>query len=101
MYTLPRRSSAGLHLAVAIVMLRTAGVIAVVVACATGVAEARQQGSIQDDSTARFSYAIQVSFAVEPLTGTTAPAAPLTVPLIDALIGSAQIAAQGVQAPKP
>jgi len=82
-------------------MLRTLGVIAVVVACATGVAEARQQGSIHDESTARFSDAIRVSFAADPLIGTIAPAVPFRVPSIDALIDSAQVTPQGAQAPKP
>ena len=82
-------------------MLRTAGIIAVVVACATGVAEARQQGSIHDESTARFSDAIRVSFAAEPFTGTTPPAEALSVLTIDALIDDAQITQQGAQAPKP
>jgi len=82
-------------------MLRTAGVFAVVVACATGVAEARQQGSIHDESTARFADAIQVSFAAAPLTGTTPPAAPLPVLSAAALIEDAQIPQQGAQAPAP
>ena len=80
-------------------MFRTLGIIAVVVACATGVAEARQQGSIHDESTSRFSDAIRVSFAAEPLTGTTAPAAPFSASSIAALVDSAQITPQGAQAP--
>jgi len=101
-YALSRRSRAGLHFAAVIVMLRTAGVIAVVVACATGVAEARQQGSIHDESTPRFSDAIRVSFAAEPLTLITAPAAPFSVPSSAALIDdSPQLTPQGAQAPKP
>jgi hypothetical protein len=98
---------AGLHLALLTSMLRTAGVIAVVVACATGVAEARQQGGIHDESTARFSDAIRVSFAAEPFTGITPPAAPFSamsidaLDALDALIDKAQIVQQGAQAPKP
>lgn len=82
-------------------MLRTAGVLAVVVACATGVAEARQHGSIPDQSTSRFSDAIRVSFAAEPLTGITAPVAASSAPSLDALIDDAQIAPQEPQAQKP
>jgi len=82
-------------------MLRTAGVIAVMVACATGVAEARQQGSIHDESTLRFSDAIRVSFAAEPPNGTFAPVAPPSVSSIDALIAGAQVTPQGTQEQKP
>ena len=78
-------------------MLRTAGVIAVVVACATGVAEARQHGSTHDESTPRFSDAIRVSFATGPLA--EMPAAPLSLRSSETLI--AQLAPQGAQSPKP
>ena len=87
-------------------MLRTAGVFAVMVACATGVAEARQQGSIPDESTLRFSDAIHVTFA-PPMSGTSAPTEPLSAPPparnneFEALMDDAESPQVGPQAPKP
>ena len=98
MYSLPRCCTAGLYFAVRIDMLRTTGVVAVMVACAMGVAEAREQSSIPEQPTVRFSEAIQVSFAPDASTASQ-PHSPSS---IDAFIEDAQITAQTPQqAQKP